>query len=96
MLTYFNLNNVLDLWIEEKSDSWCTSGGDSVGAVSTQGGCQGLCEDSETCIGISYSHKPSEVNYCYLCTDDTLINDGNGFGFYRKPGKKSHFVFILR
>ena len=100
MLTYsyFNSNNILELWIEEKSYSWCPSGGNSVGACTTQGCCQGLCEDSETCIGYSYS--PIAINDgihdCYLCTDDTLIYDKNEYGFYRKPGKKGHNVLNLK
>ena len=52
--------------------------------------CQELCLEHNACIGISYSYKQNQRNWCYICLDDHLNKSRNDFGFYRRLGT---FVF---
>ena len=54
--------------------------------------CQELCLEKNACIGISYSNKQNQINWCYICLDDNLNKSRNDFGFYRRPGT---FVFCV-
>ena len=54
--------------------------------VSNQIQCQTKCAAISACIGVSYSHKPGNENYCYVCKSDGLTYTAT-FGFYRKPSK---------
>ena len=55
--------------------------------VSNQMECQAKCEAIVACPGIAYSHKIGFTHYCAVCNSNVLLNGGNNFGFYRKPGK---------
>ena len=62
--------------------------------VSNQGECQDNCKANDTCVGISYSHRPGFTNHCFACTNDILTNVTNNFDFYRKPGKNDLSVNV--
>ena len=83
-----------NFWALEASDVWCPNYAMDR-SVNTQGGCQALCEAKSEldCVGIVYSHKVGNTDYCYLCTNDMIEYSGNEFGFYRRPGKMG-IVFV--
>ena len=61
----------------------------------TQDQCQDLCQQSQGCVGISYSPLKKS---CYVCNDYILFptaGDLNGYGFYRNPGIMGNHVFGL-
>ena len=75
------------MWIKAASNKGCFNHVLET-SVNTQDGCQALCESKtrSECVGISYSHKIGNTDYCYLCRDDTLTSVIKEFGFYRRPG----------
>ena len=75
----------LSLWVEESSKSFCKNHV-HYECISTQEICQGLCTDSSSCVGISYSHMPKTNNSCHLCLDDEVESSDDGYSFYKKPG----------
>ena len=48
--------------------------------------CQKLCELNADCVGISYTSSEMHQAVCYVCLDDILTSDNDGFDFYRKEG----------
>ena len=48
--------------------------------------CQKLCELNADCVGISYTNSELYQDVCYVCLDDILTSDNDGFDFYRKEG----------
>ena len=48
--------------------------------------CQKLCELNTDCVGISYTNSELYQDVCYVCLDDILTSDNDGFDFYRKEG----------
>ena len=70
-------------WQMEKPGMQCSNSVHST--ASSQGHCQDLCEQSPTCIGISYGITSGQ-KYCRRCNNDTLSSDEK-YDFYRRPGK---------
>ena len=71
---------IIDMWQKDTDDKFC---GNSkyLNDVENQIGCQSLCLESITCVGISYTTDyPSS---CYLCNDDELTHSFE-FAFYRR------------
>ena len=64
-------------------------------AVTTQQECQSNCAEDYECVGIVYSHTPSNTHTCVVCKNDNLVRAGNDFGFYRRPGNVHGYQFKL-
>ena len=75
-------------WQIDAEDKYC-SNHDLANAVYTQLACQYACLNTETCVGIAYSHKSGYTDKCYLCNDDALSSDAREFSFYRRKGNRS-------
>ena len=75
------------LWPQDGENKYCTghqlANSDD---VENQKSCQNQCELFDECVGITYSNKPGNTKYCYICLNDELRDASNGFNFYRRQG----------
>ena len=87
----------LALWPQDGENKYCTghqlANSDD---VENQKSCQNQCELVDECVGITYSNKPGNTKYCYICLNDELRDASNGFNFYRRQGKTSSFQKQIR
>ena len=86
--------SIADLWPEEVEDKYCDNYmKPATNDTENQQTCQELCEENNACIGMSYSYKESQTNWCYICLDDNLSTATDNVAFYRKPrpGKALHY-----
>ena len=83
-----------ELWSEESMNKYCPNLKTSE-HVSNQYECQAKCEAEESCVGISYvdndqlQSNAHSGHGCFVCNDDTLVYGSGGYGFYRRPIRKS-------
>ena len=70
----------------DSDDKYCEFHDPVMYDVISQRECQAKCESKKGCVGITYSHDPSNKNICYICTHDFLSPLTGGFAFYRRPG----------
>ena len=75
------------MWPQDGENKYCTghqlANSDD---VENQKSCQNQCELVNECVGITYSNKPGNTKYCYICLNDELRDASNGFNFYRRQG----------
>ena len=74
-----------DLWPRVGENKYCT--GHQLAnrdAVENQKDCQDQCELVNDCVGITYSNRPGNSKYCYVCLNEELRDASNGFSFYKR------------
>ena len=86
----FYIQSGQEIWPREVGNGWCMAryGNDWIPHISSQLECQRVCSKTPYCVGISYSYKAGMTNVCFICKNDALETNSDGFGFYRMPGKR--------
>ena len=85
---------IIVLWTETDRKKRCTNY-NITARVTTQQECQTNCVNDSECVGIVYSNKAGYTDVCYICKDDNLLDTGNNFGFYKRPGNEHGYQFKL-
>ena len=83
---------IIVLWSETDPKKRCPNH-DITARVTTQQECQTNCVSDSECVGIVYSNKAGYTDVCYICKDDNLLETGNNFGFYKRPGNEHGYQF---
>ena len=55
-----------------------------------------MCDQNPDCIGVANTNSGPYASLCYICLDDNLLLDGDGFNFYRKPGINQNLINATR
>ena len=84
------------LWPRTNENKYCTSHQfANQDEVENQKSCQHQCEQVDDCVGITYSNKPGNSRYCYICLGEDLQDAANGFSFYKRQGINVFHTFLF-
>ena len=73
------------LWLTDTEAAYCKGNHEYISEPNKLT-CQSKCEEKSNCVGVSYANSGQFLNLCYICLDDTLVSNGYGLNFFRKPG----------